>query len=103
MTKTSIPGAFKETMSIVYGSFMVILIFIVLYPIVIFQKDILQAESVYWIAIALSMDVLVIFCYFRRIYIAVFHPEMNTKEYAGAIMLKRMRKDADAATRNITS
>ncbi|XP_066924913.1 extracellular calcium-sensing receptor-like [Clytia hemisphaerica] len=89
-----LPGAFKETMSIVYGSFMVILIFIVLYPIVIFQKDILQAESVYWIAIALSMDLLIIFCYFRRIYIAVFHPEMNTIEYSRSVIMAKMSKDS---------
>ncbi|XP_066918649.1 uncharacterized protein [Clytia hemisphaerica] len=89
-----LPGAFKETMSIVYGSFIVILIFIVSYPIVSFQKDVLQRDIFYWISITLSMNVLVVFCYFRRVYIAVFCPEQNTVEYSRAIIMAKMSKQS---------
>ncbi|XP_066923462.1 G-protein coupled receptor family C group 6 member A-like [Clytia hemisphaerica] len=90
-----LPGAFKETMPIVYGNFIAIVVFIILYPIVFFQKDILQKEAVYWLAITLNMNVLIIFCYFRRIYFAIFRPEINTVEYSRAIVLAKMKKDSN--------
>ena len=89
-----LPGAFKETMSIVYGNFICIAILVILYPIVIFQKDILQQEIIYWLAITINMNVLVVFCYCRRIYVAVFQSEMNTVHFARSAVMQKMNKDA---------
>jgi len=90
-----LPGAFKETMSIVYGSFITIVVFIVLYPIVFFHKDVLERDSVFWIAVTLNLDILVMFCYLRRVYVAVFLPEINTPEYSRGIIIAKMKKDSE--------
>ena len=89
-----LPGAFKETMSIVYGNFISILVFITMYPIVVFQKDILMRESVFWIALTLNMNLLVMFCYFRRVYVAIFQPEKNTVEYSRSVIMAKMNKES---------
>ena len=89
-----LPGAFKETMSIVYGNFISMLVFITMYPIVVFQKDILMRESVFWIALTLNMNLLVMFCYFRRVYVAIFQPEKNTVEYSRSVIMAKMNKQA---------
>ena len=89
-----LPGAFKETMSIVYGSFITIVVFFVVFPIVFFHKDVLGRDSVYWIAVTFNLDILVMFCYFRRVYVAVFLPEMNTVEYSRSVIMAKMSKDS---------
>ena len=94
-----LPGVFKETMSIVYGNFICIVILIILYPIVLFQKDHLQQEVFYWIAITLSTDVLILFCYARRVFIAICRPDINTVEYSRAIVLQKMNKAAQKRIR----
>ena len=89
-----LPGAFKETMSIVYGSFISVLVFLIMYPIVVFQKDFLMKESVFWITITLNMNLLVMFSYYPRLYVALFQPRKNTVEYSRSVIMAKMKKES---------
>ena len=89
-----LPGAFKETMSIVYGNFISILVFATMYPIVAFQRDVLMRDGVFWIALTLNMNLLVTFCYFKRVYVAVFVPDKNTTEYSRSVIMAKMSKES---------
>ena len=89
-----LPGAFKETMSIVYGNFISILVFGTMYPIVLFQRDVLMRDGVFWIALTLNTNLLAVFCYFKRVYVAVFEPEKNTIEYSRSVIMAKMSKES---------
>ena len=96
-----LPGAFKETMPIVYGSFIAIVVFLTAYPVVFFQKNMLDRDLVFWMAVSLNLNLLVMFCYYRRLYIAIFKPHMNTVEYSRNIIMEKMSKESRSKVKTI--
>ena len=74
----NLPNTFKDVMGLVYGSFVISLVFLVMYPIKAFQKNPEGKQLVLLISVLLNNFIFVNFCYTNRAYLIVFKPEVNS-------------------------
>ena len=76
-----LPNVFNEAMTVVYACFTMTITLVVMFPIQFFQKDLRDEQLVVWVALIFNGCEQFMFMYGKKLYILIFQPKKNTKEY----------------------
>ena len=86
----SLPGPFNEAMNIVYSTFIVVVTYLVIFPIHYMQQDVLVKFSIHFLVIP-AASVLFNFVYYGpKLFVVIFEPHKNTRTY----FQRKMMEDA---------
>jgi len=90
----NLPSLFYEAMTMVYMSFISVLTLSVIIPIHHFQKTGIGKMTVQWVGMATHHLAVMLLLYGKKVFIVLFKPERNTKEYFRERTFEQMQKDA---------
>ena len=78
----NLPDIFNESMSLLYASFASTMSFVVVFILLRFKsKDAFFQASIIWLAISLNLNIYILLCYGKKVYIVLFKKEKNTRNY----------------------
>jgi len=92
-----LPNVFNEAMTVVYACFTMTITLLVMLPIQFFQKDVRDKQLVVFVTMLCNICEQFILMYGKKMYILVFKPKKNTKQYFQkqtfeAMIIKSSRK-----------
>ena len=78
----NLPDIFNESMSLLYASFASTMSYVVVFILLRFKsKDAFFQASIIWLAISLNLNIYILLCYGKKVYIVLFKKEKNTRNY----------------------
>jgi len=86
----NLPGPFNEAMSIVYSTFIVIMTYIVIFPIYYMQQDVLMKASLHYLIIPMASGLFILIFYGQKLFVILCKPHKNTRTY----FQQKMMEDA---------
>ena len=89
-----LPRVLNDSMSIVYATFTVSVIYATMFPIYFFQNGALNGTKVHWFCLLLSNFCFLVMFYMNKINVILFHPDQNTKVYYRVKMMVNAKNRA---------
>ena len=90
----NLPSLFYEAMTMVYMSFIAVLTLSVTIPIHHFQKTGIGMMTVQWVGMATHHLTVMFLLYGKKVFVVLFKPETNTKEYFRERTFEQMQKES---------
>ena len=91
----NLPGPFNEALSIVYSTFLVVMIYINIFPIYYLQKDVKIRTVVYVMVIPICNICFLLVFYGAKLHLVLCQSHKNTKEHFRSRMLKDSREKVE--------